>query len=333
MPGSEANITASDAGDAVDELLRFERLLADVSSRFIDLPHDRIDEAIDDGLRQIVTALGTDRSTLLDVDPKSGRVVSTHSWAAPGFHTYAKGDLPPTYPWALTRLRAGLPVVFSRPDELPAEAAVDRAWYESIGQVSHVAVPVMVSRQLIAVLTFGTLRKERTWSGDLVGRLQLLGTVFAGALARKRAQDRVDELLRFERLMTGQSVRLAESSGRNLDVDVNAALRDVAALLAADRCVLWDLFLAPVRATVTHHWTAEIPAASSAPTRRRGHSLDPGRARRRQRRQCFDDCRASAGCPDRRRRASGRGRTVTADDPIAHQCQCGRRAVAVLPSR
>ena len=119
----------------------------------------------------------------------------------------------------------------------------------------------MVSRQLIAVLTFGTLRKERTWSGDLVGRLQLLGTVFAGALARKRAQDRVDELLRFERLMTGQSVRLAESSGRNLDVDVNAALRDVAALLAADRCVLWDLFLAPVRATVTHHWTAEIAAS------------------------------------------------------------------------
>jgi hypothetical protein len=44
-----------------EELLQFERLLADLSARFINLPAAEIDGAITDALRRIIELLGMDR--------------------------------------------------------------------------------------------------------------------------------------------------------------------------------------------------------------------------------------------------------------------------------
>ncbi len=75
---------AAPAPLSADELSRFERLLLELSAGFINLPAARIDEAIDDGLRRIVEALGIDRSTLNSRSPATGRIEITHSYAVPG---------------------------------------------------------------------------------------------------------------------------------------------------------------------------------------------------------------------------------------------------------
>jgi hypothetical protein len=48
-----------------DYLRQFERLLADLSRRFVNLPAAEVDGAITDALRQIVLLLDVDRSQLL----------------------------------------------------------------------------------------------------------------------------------------------------------------------------------------------------------------------------------------------------------------------------
>jgi signal transduction histidine kinase len=255
-------IAALTAG-SVDESLRFERLLSHVAASFIDLPIGRIDEAIDDGLQRIVATLGVDRSTLSMVDRGTGQFHSSHSWAARGFTPVPKAVSSRTYPWALARFRAGLPVVFARLGELPPEAAVDAASYASIGLRAHVGVPVMVSGEFVAVLGFAALQHERTWPDELVARMRLLADVFGSALARKRTQDRIDELLRFERLLVEVSTALVGSLGSALDDELVHALRAVARFLGADRIGLCALAAGTTRLDVTHQWIAEGPSAVS----------------------------------------------------------------------
>ncbi len=72
------------------EIQWFERLLTTVSSRFIDCPPERIDEAIDEGLREIVESFRIDRCTLSIVDQDTGNFYSKHSYAAPGFAPVAR---------------------------------------------------------------------------------------------------------------------------------------------------------------------------------------------------------------------------------------------------
>jgi signal transduction histidine kinase len=264
MIESELPVVAPGTGSATDALLPFERLLTDVSSRFIDWPTGRIDEAINVGLRQIVETLGVDRSTLSSVDPVTETFHATHSWAAPGFIPVASTVSSRTYHWAKARLRSGLPVVFSRLDELPPEAVLDRQSYASLGLRSHVGMPVTVSGELVAVLGFGAIHAERTWGEDQLVRMRLLAELFGSALARKRAQDRIDQLLQFERLLADLSASLLGLPANALNAAEQEALGAVAALLGVDRAALWTLASTPARLIVAEQSTA---AGERAPLR------------------------------------------------------------------
>ncbi len=257
MIESNRSFAAAESAPAVDTMLRFERLLTDVSSRFIDWPVERIDEAIDRGLKQIVETLDVDRSTLSSVDPNTGQFHSTHSWAAAGFTPVARTVSSRTYPWALSRYRAGKPIVFSCLDELPPDALLDRQSYASIGLGSHVGMPVMVAGEFVAVLGIGSLGTERRWGEDLVARMRLLADIFGSALARKRAQDRIDQLLQFERLLADLSASVLGSTADDLGSAVQHALCAVATLLGVEHAALWELAPEPVRLVATEQSEAD----------------------------------------------------------------------------
>ncbi|MBK6805539.1 MAG: GAF domain-containing protein [Betaproteobacteria bacterium] len=170
--------------------MRFERLVSGISAQFIAAPIVRMEDVIVDALRRIVETLGVDRCTLSSVDPRTGAFHATHSWAAAGFSPVPRTVSSRTYPWALARFRAGLPVVFSRVADLPPEAADDAASYAGIGLGAHVGVPVLVSGEFLAVLGVAAMRDERAWTDGFVARMRLLAEVFGSALARHAAEER-----------------------------------------------------------------------------------------------------------------------------------------------
>ena len=57
----------------LEERLRFETLLAEISARFVNLPADRIDSEIEDAQRRICEFLDLDRSTLWQVPEERAR--------------------------------------------------------------------------------------------------------------------------------------------------------------------------------------------------------------------------------------------------------------------
>ena len=58
--------------------VRFDQLLADLSARFVNLPPAEVDREIEQSLRQIVEALGTDRSTLMEFSDDGKQLITTH---------------------------------------------------------------------------------------------------------------------------------------------------------------------------------------------------------------------------------------------------------------
>jgi signal transduction histidine kinase len=183
--------SAPNRGSAsLDELLRFERLMSELSATFINLPAVEIDAVILTGLRRIVETLGIDRSSLSRLAAGGRQLRTTHSWAAEG--------LPPLpgslwtaldFSWLIAHGRTGRPLVFSRLDDLPAAADAEKRAYRRMGIRSHVAQPLIVAGELAGFLGFACLREERPWPKDLVVRMRLLAEIFASALARKQAHD------------------------------------------------------------------------------------------------------------------------------------------------
>jgi transcriptional regulator with GAF, ATPase, and Fis domain len=84
-------------------------------------------------------------------------------------------------------------------EELPDVA--DRATWDALGTQSSVTVPLAVWGRVEGALTVETVREARRWTPEIVGRLRLLGSLFANVLARRRGDNALlKALLETERL-------------------------------------------------------------------------------------------------------------------------------------
>jgi PAS domain S-box-containing protein len=175
--------------------LRFETLIADLSSSFINLPSAEVDRAIMEAQRRLCEVLRLDFAILWQwSNEPPGFFVSTH------FYSALAGPQPPErmrqdqHPWAREQLLSGRIIKVSTLKELPGEAACDRETLRQFGIKSNLAIPLAVGGEsAVGVLGLGTMRTERDWPDALVKRLQLVAHIFANALARKHADQTLRE--------------------------------------------------------------------------------------------------------------------------------------------
>jgi PAS domain S-box-containing protein len=174
----------------LDERIRFEALLADLSASFVNLPPAEVDERIGDALRQVVEFLGVDRGGFGEVSEADRAFRFTHSCAAPGCPISPPGVLESQLPWYSAMIRRGEVLRLAPlPDCLPLEAVKERDYYARSGLKSQLTIPLMVGGSVQFAIGCASFREYRRWPDDLVRRLRLLGEVFANALARRRADD------------------------------------------------------------------------------------------------------------------------------------------------
>jgi PAS domain S-box-containing protein len=184
------------SADLVENRLEFETLISDLSSRFINLPPDEVDHAIEEAQRRVCECLDLDLSALWQ-------------WLAEGppalkmTHVYRSLEGPPipvgtmdaqeSFPWCLDQLIAGRIIAVTDVEKVPPEAAHDQEGWRHFNLKSVLTIPLSAGGgPAIGALNFNSIRKQRDWPDALVNRLQLVAQIFASALARKHA----DEALR-----------------------------------------------------------------------------------------------------------------------------------------
>ncbi len=179
-----------------DERLRFETLVSDLSARFINLPADDVDKEIEAALGRLVQFLGLDRSTLFQLSEDETTLLVSHCWVAPGFES-VKGLIPrDVVPWALRKVLQGETILFSSVEELPEEAAQDKASLRKIGPRSNVTFPLTAGGGAVfGALAFGQMTRERGWPENLVQRLRLVAQILANALLRRRSEEKLRQAL------------------------------------------------------------------------------------------------------------------------------------------
>jgi C4-dicarboxylate-specific signal transduction histidine kinase len=178
----------------LEDRLRFETLLAELSAKLIHVAAGGLDTALESALRQMIAFLGMDRGNLDEyiVDAPGTRV----SCASPGIVELPSILAAEQFPWTAETLRQGGVVRFSRTAELPEQASTDRASYDRLGTRSHLSIPLRAGGPMLGVLSFDSVHRDRDWPDDLVDRLHLLSEAFASALERKRMELALAQRLR-----------------------------------------------------------------------------------------------------------------------------------------
>ena len=217
----------------LNDRLRFETLLAELSAKLIHVEIRSIDAALGAALQQAVTFLGMDRGNLEECG--DGASAASISWAEPGVQPRPSRLSGGNFGWTMETLQRGEIVRFSRLVELPISAAADRESYERLGIRSHLSIPLRAGGPLLGVLAFDSVRAEREWPDQVINRLWLLSEAFASALDRKRMELSLADRLRFHRLLSHLSARLGNTRTVDLDRELHTALRRIVDFAAVDR--------------------------------------------------------------------------------------------------
>ena len=187
---------------SLDERLRFERLVSQISARFLNVTPDEVDGEIEGALKRIVDFFRVTQSVLIKGSREKHRAEITHAAHADDVPpTPARVNLYPALPWTSKMCEQGEIIRGATLDGLPAEAAVDKEFYRNLGIRSILIVPVMIEGSPVYALAISSRREERVWPEDYIPRVTLLGEILVSTLERKRAESsamqKTEELDRF----------------------------------------------------------------------------------------------------------------------------------------
>ncbi len=171
-------------------------LVADLSSKFINLPPSEVDREIEDAQRKVCECLGLDLSALWQWSADTPPYLRLSHLYRPqgGPPTPERFDSRDTFPWCLKQLLDGKIVAVSSMESLPPEAARDRDLWHYFGIKSNLTFPLSAGGgQVIGALGFNTTRVERSWPDAIMKPLQLVAQIFANALARQMADQSLRE--------------------------------------------------------------------------------------------------------------------------------------------
>jgi formate hydrogenlyase transcriptional activator len=173
------------------ELLAFERILADLSARFANVPAENVEYEIQLAQTKLRQFLGFDRCSFGEFN-QDGSISVVSSSADDDIGPVPLGLFVPHLPWYFSKLLAGERIAFQNVcDELPSEAVIEAEYWRDLGLHSLLSIPLRIGGRIVGAIAFAAFRETRAWPDDLITRLKLVGEVFAQAIARKREQEKL----------------------------------------------------------------------------------------------------------------------------------------------
>jgi PAS domain S-box-containing protein len=183
------------AEKALQHRLKFEDLITNLSTHFINLPSDQIDNGINHALQIIGEFLNADRSYIFLFSEgginDTAKMDNTHQW-----HTQTMAqqvELPKEmflddWPWFAQKIEQLEPIHVPHIANLPAEAQIEKEVFQARNIQSFVNVPMVYRDALVGFLGFDSIETGRNWGEEDIALLKIAGEIFVNALESKRAE-------------------------------------------------------------------------------------------------------------------------------------------------
>ena len=170
--------------------LTFEKLITELSAKFINLPVDRISFEIENGLKEIRNFFELDRCGFFSIYPQKNESYLIAMATAEGVDPAPMGvNLAPLFPWITSKVFAGESLGIKN-SALPLEAAVDKKNSEELIKFRYsLTIPLLVDGSVRYCIGMTTNRQEHTLSDDFNPRLKMLGEIIASAHNRNQSAE------------------------------------------------------------------------------------------------------------------------------------------------
>lgn len=196
------------ADEALQYQYKFQKMVAEISSSFVNIDLDQIDQAVNKALELSGSFFSVDRSYVFQISEDNLSITQTHEWHADGIDslTDINRDLP---------LYGGLPWPYGEkiveehgyhhiPDvsQLPPEAENEKQRYLKQGIKSLLVVATTDTGIQTGFIGYDSIKKYKSWSDEDISLLRVVAEIISSAFSRQKA-DRKLKYLSLHDQLTG----------------------------------------------------------------------------------------------------------------------------------
>jgi PAS domain S-box-containing protein len=179
---------------ALQRQTQLQQLLTDLASRYINLPLEQVETAIQDSLGEMAIFVGADRAYIFDYDWVANDCSNTHEWCGPGItpqiDELQNVPLDMLTDWVRIH-RSGetmyVPDIFALPEESGVRQILEPQEIKSLS-----AVPMVSGDNCLGFIGFDSVRQHHSYSAHE----QRLLTIYAQLLVNIRLRKQAESTLR-----------------------------------------------------------------------------------------------------------------------------------------
>jgi len=211
--------------------LSVQKLVADISARFVNLDEHNFDLSVDETLKQMGEFFRVDRSYVFEFSEDCASFSNTHEWVAENISPQIDRtqNIPTSEaPWFTNKLQTEAEMVVSDVSLMPEEAWREKKEFETQSIKSVICRGMFgPGGELLGMLGFDSVRETRQWNSEHSWILGVVSDIIGAALARKdvlNAVRRSEQKFRTLYNSTSDAVMLLDENGF---FDCNQATLDI----------------------------------------------------------------------------------------------------------
>jgi two-component sensor histidine kinase len=184
---------------ALQRQVEMEILVAQISTRFINVPVSDLDAEINRAISEIGKFTGVDRSYLFRFEDGGRSMSNTHEWCASGIESQMdrlQACPVEVFEYSMSQMRQGEIFYVADVSKLPADASAEKSEFEAERIKTLFNVPIILRGEMTGFLGFDAVRTRKIWSDDDIRLLKLVGEIFANALDRTFAEKQLQASVR-----------------------------------------------------------------------------------------------------------------------------------------
>lgn len=168
----------------------FEKLILDLSTLFINIPYDKVDNEIETSIKKLCRFSNTDAGYLFLFDDDKNTMNLNYLWERKNMN-FSRSQLQQmkndTIGWYMNTMKAGQVIMIENLDDLPEEESNLKSIIAAQGVNSLIDVPLLYQNNVIGSLGIAVGKPGRKWLPYEVSLLRLMGQIFVNAIKRKES--------------------------------------------------------------------------------------------------------------------------------------------------